>query len=340
MMKQKKKHLWLKIPIIALLVLLLIFAALRCYFRLPVADYYAASQKSFMIPGTNDGFVAQGIEFDEADSRFLVTGYMKDGTASPLYLVKADARHPEKTVYLAKSDGSPYSGHAGGLSLYNGLIYVADGSELGLYVYDYKSIIEADNDASVSAIGFFPTHTSDDSFIKPSFTAVYDGYLFVGEFFRDVDYPTPDEHKLITKNGDYQQALGVFYAFDDQCECGIDPEPVAVCSLPDQAQGICFNNEKIYVSTSWGVNKSHILVYDADAVVRQDDIMILGKKLPLYAFDSAALSADKAIAPMSEELIVVGDKLYVMCESASNKYVFGKFTSAQWCYATELNFFE
>ena len=61
MMKQKKKHLWLKIPSIALLVLLLIFAVLRCYFRLPVADYYAASQKSFMIPGTNDGFVAQGI---------------------------------------------------------------------------------------------------------------------------------------------------------------------------------------------------------------------------------------------------------------------------------------
>ena len=82
------------------------------------------------------------------------------------------------------------------------------------------------------------------------------------------------------------------------------------------------------------------MVYDADAVVRQDDIMILGKKLSLYAFDSAALAADKAIAPMSEELIVVGDKLYVMCESASNKYVFGKFTSAQWCYATELKFFE
>ncbi len=25
-----------------------------------------------------------------------------------------------------------------------------------------------------------------------------------------------------------------------------------------------------------------------------------------------------------------------MCESASNKYIFGKFTSAKYCYATDL----
>ena len=71
-------------PIIKILIFLFIFVmivliAVRCYFRLPVSDYYRASEKSFVIPGTNDGFVAQGIEYDSEHQFFIVTGYMKDG---------------------------------------------------------------------------------------------------------------------------------------------------------------------------------------------------------------------------------------------------------------------
>ena len=39
---------------------------------------------------------------------------------------------------------------------------------------------------------------------------------------------------------------------------------------------------------------------------------------------------------MSEEIVLVDGKTYVMCESASDKYKFGKFTGAKWCYATDL----
>ena len=57
-------------------------------------------------------------------------------------------------------------------------------------------------------------------------------------------------------------------------------------------------------------------------------------------FDSASQKSAKKIAPMSEEIIIVDGKLYTMCESASNKYIFGKFTSSDHCYATDLNFFD
>ena len=33
---------------------------------------------------------------------------------------------------------------------------------------------------------------------------------------------------------------------------------------------------------------------------------------------------------------MVDGKLYVMCESASNKYKFGKLIGGKWCYATNL----
>ena len=56
--------------------------------------------------------------------------------------------------------------------------------------------------------------------------------------------------------------------------------------------------------------------------------------------DSSVLKTDLKIAPMSEEIVTVEGQLYVMCESASNKYIFGKFTSAKYCYATDLSAYE
>ena len=39
---------------------------------------------------------------------------------------------------------------------------------------------------------------------------------------------------------------------------------------------------------------------------------------------------------MAEEIIFVDGKMLIMCESASAKYVFGKFTGGRWCYATDV----
>jgi hypothetical protein len=63
----------------------------------------------------------------------------------------------------------------------------------------------------------------------------------------------------------------------------------------------------------------------------------LGKDVPVYALDSASLVKDSKIAPMSEEIVIIDNQLYVMCESASTKYIFGNFLGAKWCYKTDLS---
>ncbi len=93
------------------------------------------------------------------------------------------------------------------------------------------------------------------------------------------------------------------------------------------------------MSSSWGTAFSHIYQYDESRLQLQGNIALLGMELPLYALDSAALLADGVIAPMSEEIVVVDGRLYTMCESASDKYIFGKFTSGKWCYATDVEMF-
>lgn len=48
-------------------------------------------------------------------------------------------------------------------------------------------------------------------------------------------------------------------------------------------------------------------------------------------------TAEFKLAPLAEEILVVDGKLYTMCEAATDKYIFGKFTSAKYCYATDIS---
>lgn len=337
-MKKAGKIIGIVLGCLVCLVALVLLGA-RLFFRLPVGDYYAASEKTFIIPGLSDGFVAQGLEYDDANGIFLVDGYQKDKSASPIYFVKNNAKKPEKKINMLLTDGSAYTGHAGGIAASGDYVYVADGGKHRLLVYDYKELQAAQDNDSVKAIGYFMTEVSENDYVGPAFVTISGDRMIVGEFYRDVDYPTPDSHKFTTKAGDFEQALAVEYCLDAAAEFGISAEPVKVYTLPDQAQGMCINDGNLYVSTSWGTSKSHVLAYSEGKVQEQGTVNLLGRELPLYSLDSASLFFDGKMAPMSEEIVILDGKMYTMCESASNKYIFGKFTSAKWCYATDLKEF-
>lgn len=114
--KTKKPHPWWGYPLWALGVLaVMVLLGARLYFRIPVRDYYKASEQGFLIPDCDRGFVAQGIAYDEETDRFLVNGYQKDNIASPIYIIAPGAKKPDKTIRMAMPDGADYTGHAGGL---------------------------------------------------------------------------------------------------------------------------------------------------------------------------------------------------------------------------------
>ena len=100
---------------------------------------------------------------------------------------------------------------------------------------------------------------------------------------------------------------------------------------------MCFNGDEVYVSCSYAVAFSDIWLYSLEKSDTGAKFTFLGDELPLYELDSASLKKDYKIAPMSEELAYVGGKVYVMCESASDKYIFGKLTGGEWCYATDFS---
>ena len=127
------------------------------------------------------------------------------------------------------------------------------------------------------------------------------------------------------------------FKLDPNGPYGISANPSKVYSIRDYVQGMWVEDGKFYLSTSHGLSHSLIYVYDEANMTEEGTIKIIGRTLPLYSMDSASLVATYQIAPMSEELFMKDGKLYIMCESACSKYIFGKFISAKWCYATDLS---
>ncbi len=336
MTTQKKK---LKPWLIALIVIggVIAFVGLAVlgaigYFRLSVQAYYNASEKAFVIPGLNEGFVPQGMHYDERTESFFLSGYSNQDEASPVYIVKGENA---KKVLLLKEDGSDFTGHSGGVALFNDYVYIA-GSNC-LYVYSYSEMINVENGGGVKCKGLFSTKVSGDDYVGTSFVTAHNGTLTVGEFYDGGKYATHPSHEITTAAGDTNRALAVQYTLSESAQFGIEPTPMSAFSLPNKVQGLCFADGKIYLSTSYGVAFSHIYEYDESKVKKEKDITLLGQTLPLYALDSASLVNEYKIAPMSEEIVMLDGKLYVMCESASDKYIFGKFTGAKWCYKTDLS---
>ena len=61
----------------------------------------------------------------------------------------------------------------------------------------------------------------------------------------------------------------------------------------------------------------------ATAAVEEFEI----NNIPLYYLDSSCLVNEVKAPPMSEELVCLDGRIIVFCESACNKYVFGKLTT-------------
>lgn len=307
--------------------------AVRCYFQLPVLSYYTASEKAFCIPDFNGGFIAQGICYDNASDTFFVSGYMKDKSASPLYVV-SETRRDYKKVVLHYGDGTPYTKHSGGVSVHGEYVYVVGGDEPHLYVFRYSDIMHAEDGEKVFCVGDFYSAISDTIEQRISFTTATEQGILAGKFYREQNYQSPESYNVETADG-VNHAIAAFYPYDASAPLGISSTPTAIYSLPDLVQGMAIEGNKIYLSCSYGLAFSHIYVHKiaASATTFADT------GIPLYILDSTTLSKDCKLPPMSEEIEIVDGKLYTMCESASDKYVFGKFTSSYWCYATDLSFF-
>ena len=155
-----------------------------------------------------------------------------------------------------------------------------------------------------------------------SFCYADDKYVYVGEFHDGGKYVT--EHPYETAEGTHY-AIVSRYTHDDLTA------PDKIYSIRDKVQGICFTPDgKVVMSTSYGLKDSHYYVYN-ESDARDSGEVLDGA--PVYYLEEC--QKDVKGPAMAEGLDYLDGKIITLTESASDKYIFGKFFFANKIVAIE-----
>ena len=332
--KLKKGLLTFAFCLVALAVLVLTGA--RLFFRVPVRSYYRASEKAFVIPGLSETMIPQGLDYLESEGLYLVGGYQKNGTPSRVYMIEKATGKTRGYVLLGDQDGKGMAIHAGGLAANGDYLYVGGNEDPFVYVFKLSDVLSAGNAQIVKALGTFDTKYGDYE-LRADFMCFSDGKFYVGEYYREPNFRTPDSHRYDCPSGETNRALMFSYEVSDSDTSKFGLETVAseVYSLPDKAQGVVIHDNKMWISMSYGTEKSTIACYDVFGKSAGVFDPKAGNAVLFVLYKSTHVGEFKA-PPMSEEIVFVDGKMLIMCESASAKYVFGNFTGGRWCYATDV----
>lgn len=277
------------------------------------SEYYSINENVCKNPGLNDGFVCQGIAANEANNVFIVSGYMKDHSASRLYITD---KNNESYFVSLSSNGKAFKGHAGGVATTGDNIYLASGDTI--YTFSLSEVLNSENGAIID-IGEGTEVNNQASFVYTDET-----HLYVGEFHDGENYIT--EHPYQTNDGKY-------YAIISRYPLNDLTTPNKIYSIRNKVQGACFTPDgKVVLSTSYGLTSSVFYVYnEADAVDSGQTL----DGAPVYYLNNC-LNEIKGPA-MSEDLDYYDGKVITLFESACNKYIFGKFFFANKIVSLDIN---
>ena len=336
-----------------LAIILVAVLGFKLYDYIGAADFYNNSDVVFATPGVVDSnFVPQGMTYDAESKVFFFTGYMGkpilgelgDDVASRVY-----TRNEEGKVTftrLLNEDGTPYTDHTGGIEYFGDYVYVTGEDSHGLDVFSAKDILEGKSETRM--LGTVKTYNSP----AHTYTFEHNGqrYILAGSYHKDETvYLTPDHEKITTPNGDENTSIMTVFKLNKDAQFGIEPTPVALISARHMIQGICITPDgQMVISSSWGLATSNLFFYDLSKVQCTEGYTYAGKitygdledenaeryeeefefeNIPLYYVDSSCLVNTVVAPPMSEELVCLDGRIIVFCESACNKYLFGKLTT-------------
>ena len=331
---KKRKRIAKRAAVILLAGLVAAFAGVVMGDKAALEAYFSSSEPAFRIPDIGKGFIPQGIAYDPETDCFFLTGYMGNGKKSPIYAIERSGAQPVAKIEMLTEKGEKFNGHAGGLSVFGGNVYVAGSTDACMYGFSVRSVLEAGDGASLQAGERIDLKTDADA-IRVSFTSVDGSFLYAGEFHKGLIFNTQDSH-TVAEEGSTQKA----YLFGFTPEADGSVTPGCVFSIPDSIQGACFADGYVYLSRSRGILPGSVLSYRLDTLRPSGTREVLGKEVPLYILTPENAVKVTTVPPMCEEMLVVEGKLYIVSEAAANRYIIGKPLGLDRVYATPVGYFQ
>ena len=295
--------------------------------------FFGGAKAEMKIPGLWEDFVHQG--FDKLETgEYLMSGYAKDGVSpTSIYVVNGKDKN---RCQLYNADGSAYTSHAGGVTHFNNYVYIANDTHDDTTYLDMFLLSDVlDKDGKATLINSIAVPN------RLAYCSVYDGKMYTGAFYREGSvYLTPETHHLQTPSGETNTALMFVYNLDETTGKFTSETPEMVYSTTSNIQGMCMTDSgKIILSTSWGLSKSKLYVYDTTtsdaslstyAFVNSDGTQT---NIPLVYLCQDNLTQTIVAPPMAEELVYENGRVLILTESASTKYLFGKLMSGNHIYS-------
>ncbi|MGE8205465.1 lamin tail domain-containing protein [Heyndrickxia sp. NPDC080065] len=291
-------------------------------------ELWNISQDGPVIPGLVQDLVPQGLGYYKKKDWLLSINYLEDGRPGTLCVIDATTEKLIKSILLYNQDGTPYTGHAGGVAVSKDHVWIA--SETSLFTLNINDIVTAQNNDEIKFTNQIPVP------IDAAYD-VYDddnGILWVGEFYEPNSYPTDPSHHLLNRAGEMQYAWMVGYKLKSSTDMLSSEQwnkgssqpatPDYVLSTIGKVQGAVVQKKGISLVTSYGrANDSVLYRYEAPLKEKPHAyIMIGGKNVPLWFLDGQTAKPRESIVaiPMYEGAVLVKKELYVNFESGANKY--------------------
>lgn len=270
-----------------------------------------AGELSVVIPGLKEGFVPQGITYLPKDDALLFAGYGGGEDNSALISVSRETGKLLKQVKLNNTDGSKYTGHAGGVCATETDIYVSNAHML------FRISLDTYDKLPENAFCAFEEEIPVP--VNSSYCSYADGVLWVGEFQYGGDYPTDASHRVTSADG-VQRAWTCGYRMEEGQDFSA---PDYILSMTERIQGMTTLNGKIYLSQSYGRRNDSVLYRYGDVLSADPalTVEVNGKQVPLWILDSGAREAALMAPPMTECLCTIDGAIYVAFESAAKTYM-------------------
>lgn len=305
---KKRKLVIAGISIFSVVVLLAIFVLI--WFWGDTYKDFTDFNESVEIPGLDEGAVPQGMsnyttgytytdengkEASSIQEYIFISAYMKEGP-SRLYVTGRRTGYVGY-VTLKNEDGTDYYGHAGGVAtnckasekngtlwvVSDGTVYCAKRSSDRYTNIAEEVIARAAKTDGENVIQFTASFKANNEasfcfFYDDGTASVTNDKLYVGEFYREQNYPTNELHHITTGNGVMQYAYVYEYTSNtsadneyglakitatDVAEENRVPRINNIYSIPAQIQGFARTaNGSLVLSQSYGLPNSHLYYYN------------------------------------------------------------------------------
>ena len=282
-------------------------------------EFYKYAEPSAILPGLTDAIVPQGFAYREDTKEYYITNYVYGGSStdnSVITVIDALTNKQVGEYYLYNSDGSVFTGHAGGLGISENNLYVANGKKVAKISLD-----TIDSMGSSGDLKFEEEFTlSIGSSGIGGFCNYQDGVLWIGNFWESNDYAT-------NAYGDYK-ALALGYVLDEtngnvfKASSKVEGEsyqylPDYICEIPEKTQGIAVTSDgTMIISQSYG-RKANSAILIGTYPQGENTITLAGKEFKLSSFTQ---TRKLGASPQSEGIDFANGKLVTLFESGAKVY--------------------